>query len=106
MTLTLDRHEDGAPGEVHLVVAGDLDLTTADRLDRALRDAERAEPRALVLDLSGVTFFDSTGLQILLDADVRARTATRRFVVRTGAGEVARVLALTDVTSRLQAQVE
>jgi anti-anti-sigma factor len=105
--LTLDRHQDGADGTVRLVVRGELDLTTGERVDRALRDAERGDPATLVLDLTGVDFFDSTGLQILLDADVRARADGRRLVVRAGDGEVARVLALTDVSARLHAaQVE
>ncbi len=105
MTLTLDRRDEGAT--LRLVVGGELDLTTADRLERAILEAERAAPPQLVLDLSSVDFFDSTGLQILLDADVRARADGRRLVVRAGDGEVARVLALTDVGPRLHAaQVE
>ncbi len=88
---------------MQLVVRGDLDLTTGGRLERELLDAERLAPETLTLDLSAVDFFDSTGLQILLDADVRARGAGRRLVVVAGRGEVARVLALTEVTERLGA---
>ena len=86
---------------LRLVVAGELDLTTADRLERAILEAERATPARLTLDLAGVDFFDSTGLQILLDADVRARADGRELRVVTGTGEVARVLALTEVDERL-----
>jgi len=85
------------------VVGGELDLTTAGRLERAVLDAERAAPATLVLDMRRVDFFDSTGLQILLDTEVRARAAGRRLVVHAGTGEVARVLALTEVTERLGA---
>ncbi len=99
MTLTLDRRDEGAT--LRLVVGGELDLTTADRLERAILEAERAGPSQLVLDLSSVEFFDSTGLQILLDADVRARDDGRALRVVAGAGEVARVLALTEVEDRL-----
>ena len=99
MTLTLDRRDDGAT--VRLIAAGELDLTTADRLERAIVEAERATPQRLTLDLAGVDFFDSTGLQILLDADVRARADGRELRVVAGRGEVARVLALTEVDERL-----
>ena len=99
MTLTLDRRDEDAT--LRLIVGGELDLTTADRLERAIAEAERATPRLLVLDLRAVEFFDSTGLQLLLDADVRARGDGRALRVVSGAGEVARVLALTDVETRL-----
>ena len=56
----------------------------------------------LVLDLREVSFFDSTGLQLVLDADVRAREEGRRFVVLPGEGEPMRVLELAEVADRLQ----
>jgi len=50
---------------VRVLVSGELDLATAPRLDaaltRALTDADD-----LVLDLSNVTFIDSTGLSAIL----------------------------------------
>jgi anti-anti-sigma regulatory factor len=56
----------------------------------------------LVLDLRAVTFFDSTGLQIVLDADVRAREEGRTFIVAVDAdGEPRRVLDLAEVADRL-----
>ena len=56
----------------------------------------------LVLDLREVSFFDSTGLQLVLDADVRAREEGRRFVVLPGDGEPMRILELAEVADRLQ----
>jgi anti-anti-sigma factor len=97
--MTLHRHDEGEA--VRLVVAGELDLTTAGRLERAVVEAERAAQPRLVLDLRDVGFFDSTGLQILLDADVRARERGRGLRIVAGTGEVARVLALTEVEARL-----
>ena len=100
MTLTLDCRQDG--DTLRLTVGGELDLTTADRLERVILDAERATPSQLTLDLRAVDFFDSTGLQILLDAEVRARADGRELRVVAGDGEVARVLALTEVDARLR----
>ena len=87
------------------MVRGDVDMTTGDRLEAEVLRAESAEPGTLTLDLAQVTFFDSTGLQILLDADVRAREEGRRLVVVPGDGEVARVLALAEVSERLDVAV-
>jgi anti-sigma B factor antagonist len=100
MGLEITTTRDGATARVE--VSGDLDMTTGEQLERALVAAEADGPSELVLDLSRVGFFDSTGLQILLDADVRARAAERRFKVVAGDGEAARVMALTAVAERLQ----
>jgi anti-anti-sigma factor len=60
----LDIIRTRSPGLLRL--AGEIDLSNAERLDRILR-AEREEGLELSLDLSQVTFIDSTGLQVLLD---------------------------------------
>ena len=103
MPISIDRHDE--PDGVRLVVHGDVDMTTGDRLETEVLRAESTAPGTLTLDLSGVDFFDSTGLQILLDADVRAREDDRRLVVVPGDGEAARVLALAEVADRLDVAV-
>lgn len=89
---------------VRILVRGELDMDTGPRLESELREVEADEPAMLVLDLREVSFFDSTGLQLVLDADVRAREQGRRFVVLPGEGEPLRVLELADVVDRLQLQ--
>ena len=86
---------------VRILVRGELDMDTGPRLESELREVEADEPAMLVLDLREVSFFDSTGLQLVLDADVRAREQGRRFVVLPGEGEPLRVLELADVVDRL-----
>ncbi|OKH98900.1 hypothetical protein A6A06_25150 [Streptomyces sp. CB02923] len=56
-----------------LSVCGDLDLELARRLGPALSQVSAPSVRAVVLDLSRVTFFDCSGLQWL--CEVRARAA-------------------------------
>ena len=103
MSIRIERHDE-AEG-IRLVVHGDVDMTTGDRLESELLRAEREQPGTLTLDLCDVDFFDSTGLQLLLDADVRAHEEDRRVVVIPGDGEAARVLALAEVSDRLNVAV-
>lgn len=86
---------------IRIVVAGELDIETGPRLREELLIVEAEQPATLVLDLRDVSFFDSTGLEIVLDAEVRAREAGRTFVVLPGEGEPMRVLELAEVTDRL-----
>ena len=48
-----------------LQVDGEIDLSTADQLRAALREALSSDPN-VVIDMSGITFFDATGLRALL----------------------------------------
>jgi len=88
-------------GTVRVIVRGELDMETGPRAEEELRRAENDGPGTLVLDLREVSFFDSTGLQLVLDADVRAREEGRVFIVVPGDGEPRRVLELAEVIDRL-----
>jgi anti-anti-sigma factor len=88
-------------GVARIAVRGELDLSTGPRLEEEVRRIEAEGPKVLVLDLREVTFFDSTGLQLVLDADVRAREEGRTFVVAPGDGEPRRILELAEVADRL-----
>ncbi|GGL06082.1 anti-sigma factor antagonist [Sphaerisporangium melleum] len=58
-----------------LAVAGDLDHHTAPRLRAALEELTLAPGGALVMDLSALTFCDSTGISLLVAAHQRAQDA-------------------------------
>lgn len=54
-------------GSVRVQVRGDLDLSTSPKLcDTLIREISGG--KSVVLDLSGVTFIDSTGLNTLIQA--------------------------------------
>jgi anti-sigma B factor antagonist len=59
--------EDDAGGTV-VHIAGQVDLATAADLEGRLRDALERRPGPVVLDLAGVDFIDSSGLNVLLAA--------------------------------------
>jgi anti-sigma B factor antagonist len=88
---------------IRVAIRGELDMETGPRAEEIIRGAEADRPAKLVLDLHGVSFFDSTGLQLVLDADVRAREEGRVFLIALAAdGEPRRVLELAEVIDRLQ----
>ena len=90
-------------GFVRVTIRGELDMETGPRAEEIIRGAEAGCPAKLVLDLREVSFFDSTGLQLVLDADVRAREEGRVFSSRSPRdGEPRRVLELAEVIDRLQ----
>lgn len=79
-----------SPGTIRVVVAGEVDLATAQALHDALHDALSAgSPEVLDIDLAGLTFIDCTGLGVLIEAKrvaagrgCRVRLANPRPVVR------------------------
>ena len=61
----------GVSGDGDAVVVrlqGEIDLYNTSALKEALAEALERGPRRLVVDLSGVTFIDSTGLGALVEA--------------------------------------
>ena len=57
---------------VRLIVAGELDLSTAGNLESVLQQ-HQGSGRTVLIDLSALEFIDSTGLQLLLRAQADAR---------------------------------
>jgi anti-anti-sigma factor len=81
-------------------VTGELDLATIGELRDAI-PAIGAGGRC-VLDLSRVSFMDSTGVHLLMRLDVRARNQGWSLVVVRGPGAVSRVLEVCRVHERIQ----
>jgi anti-anti-sigma factor len=92
------QDEDGA---VTLILGGEIDLESAPALEHELRDAERSFPRRVVLDLAAIDFLDSTGIHLLFEAQERAETSGRQFVLRHVPGHAHRLFTLTGLISRL-----
>lgn len=68
---------------------GELDLATAQRVQAKL--AERGPGEPLVLDLSGLTFLDTSGIQLVVEADRSSRAEGFEFSLRRGTPAVHRV---------------
>ena len=63
-------------------VTGEVDMASEMLLRRHLTEAMAAEPATVVLDLTGVTFFASAGLHVLVDVqhDAAAKGMDLRVV--------------------------
>jgi anti-sigma B factor antagonist len=82
---------------------GELDLSGAavleDELDQLAAESELA---TVVLDLRGLEFMDSSGLRLVVMADMRARETGRRFTLVRGGDTVQRVFEITRMSERLE----
>ncbi len=76
---------------------GELDLATAPQLEETL-EAAQASARLVVLDLRRLTFLDSTGVHLVIDAGTRARRSGHRLVVIRGTGQVQILFALMNTS--------
>lgn len=85
------------PSGEAVVVApvGEIDLATVDALSQALA-AAREESESIVLDLREVTFMDSAGLRLVLEASRQGAS----FAVVRGPREVQRLFDLVGLDER------
>ncbi|MFD1146568.1 STAS domain-containing protein [Saccharothrix hoggarensis] len=95
--VTLTAREPAA-GVVVAEVVGELDMATVPVVEDFVRERLDDAVRTLVLDLDGVTFLGSTGINLLIGllADCEATGAALQLVATTKA--VLRPLELTDLT--------
>jgi anti-anti-sigma factor len=80
-----------AAGLKAVIVRGEIDFSTAARLDDAL-DKTRAEPLDLLIDLCRVDFLDCAGVHRLAAADAAQASKGRAFAIACNpSGEVSRL---------------
>lgn len=77
-------------------VTGEIDLFTAPKLrEQLLTAAGEGEPPDLLVDLTQVTFMDSTGLGVLIGALRRSNERDGHMALACAQGPVLRVIELT-----------
>jgi anti-anti-sigma factor len=86
--------QDGG-GSFTITLGGELDLATVERAREALQSVPVGS--AIVLDLTGLTFIDSTGLGLIAEASTR--TEGRLSVIPNA--RTRRLLDLTGMTEQL-----
>ena len=96
----VEVHEERAA--VRIALQGELDISSAERVEQELRRVEEGSPTTMLLDLRPLRFIDSTGLRLVLGADLRARRAGRRLVIVRGPDTVHRVFRIALLDRRLE----
>lgn len=91
LTLEVRASEDS----VVLGLVGELDLACAELLRDEINAAEASNAPRIIVDLSGLEFVDSTGLEVLVRAHQRSQASSHQFEIRGASGDVARILELT-----------
>ena len=78
-----------------LRISGEVDISTAPRLRERL---QQLDSRSVVVDLSAMTFIDSTGLGVLVGAFKRLREGGGDLVLRAPTRSTRKVLELTGLS--------
>lgn len=99
MSLSLSRRDDG--GMLVISAAGDLDLAAAETFEREIAAVMTTGVSGVVVDLSGVAFVDSAGINALLKGRRMADEHGRSFRVEGAGRFVHEVLVMTGVWSHL-----
>ena len=88
------------PG-ILIAVTGEIDLATAPIVEDELRRAEGSED-VIVLDLGGVTFMDSSGIRIVIAAELRQRERGASLRLAHVPPQVARLFDLAGIAEHLE----
>ncbi len=88
-------------GDQTIVIAsGEIDLYTAPRLHRELVDVLADDrPAHVIVDMSGVVFCDSTGMNVLLSSLRRARERGGQLELAAPRAPVRKILQVTGLDS-------
>lgn len=97
----LELKIEGDDSYTTVFVTGEVDYGTASQLRSALVDLAQGPRAGVVVDLSSVTFIDSTALSVLVQAKQRFDSAGQRMSVRGAQPRVARVLELAGLNDYL-----
>jgi anti-sigma B factor antagonist len=84
---------------VRLALSGELDLSGIDRLLGAAGNVP--DGGTLTLDLSGLSFMDSSGVKVFMNLDRRSRREGWTLAIENPRGQVLRLLQLCGFDQRL-----
>ncbi len=82
-----------------LQLRGEIDLASADEFRTAIGTALRCRPTRLEIDFGQITFMDSTGLAVLIDAHRQLGQAHEAIVVLDPSAFVRRLLDLSGISA-------
>ena len=83
--------------ETVVSLMGEIDLATADALNQALAQAMEGRPARLAVDVSGVSFLDSTGIRCFVIGARKGSEMGCQLVVRNPTAAILRVFEICGV---------
>jgi len=99
-SLLIDLCRGREPTEIRMVIRGDLDAVSADRLCVCVCDVlRRQRPTRITVDLRGVAFVDSAGIRALLRCRDQADAAHTSFILAETPATIVRVLEITGLAA-------
>ena len=97
LTITSERE-----GDIHVVaLSGEIDLANASDVEEELKRVEATDADAIVVDLSGLDFIDSTGIRVLVAADARSRADSSRLSLIRPPDRVLRIFTISGIADLL-----
>jgi anti-anti-sigma factor len=96
--LVVDRDSDSAT----VRIGGEIDLTSAPKLDDEIQSLIEQSVNNLTLDLSSVAFMDSTGLRVLLKASKLLEGNGGKVVLRDPSEPVRRLLEVSGLDGHFE----
>ena len=88
-------HRNTVDGSSVVTASGEIDLSTAAAFEAQLAGAVEDTTRGVVVDLSGVTFMDSTALSALVHCFERQRARLERLTLVSADSRVTTLLEVT-----------
>jgi anti-sigma B factor antagonist len=96
-----ELHEEGSGTSHTLVLIGELDMASAPTLETALRRICTDATEAVALDLSRLTFMDSTGLRVMLVSKDLCERHHCELQMIPGPAQVQRLFEVTGLLEQL-----
>jgi anti-sigma B factor antagonist len=94
----------GFNGDSVVVLSGELDMATAPELTGVLVTIIEDGPQEVVLDLSGLSFIDSSGIAALVDSQQRLSEQKRRLSIHGAQPGAVRVFEIAGLVDFLHVQ--
>jgi anti-anti-sigma factor len=91
-----------APDRIVVRLTGETDLSTAQLLTDELAGAAARGTRSVIVDVSGVRFWDCSGLHVLADLTSELGRAGRQVRIVAAGRETRRLIAMADFSAALE----
>ncbi len=93
MNIEIEKKEQD--GIAHIQVKGEIDMYASSNLINALRDFFKKDIKGIIIDLSEVTYVDSSGIATMVEGYRWGLKEKKKFVIAGACSEVMNVFELT-----------